>query len=54
MENLDLLTTNQYNLTKAQVAATMNGNMVALCHQRQSDESPNCLGFSKYLCLTFQ
>ncbi|XP_054278217.1 polynucleotide 5'-hydroxyl-kinase NOL9 [Macrosteles quadrilineatus] len=45
MDKLKLLTINEYNLTKSQVAATMNGNMVALCLETPSNKFLDCRGF---------
>lgn len=53
MDLLELQITNKYSLNKAQVAAAMNGNLVALCSFNENDVLPNCLGFGKNSHLMF-
>lgn len=47
MDLLELQITNKCSLDKAQIAAAMNGNLVALCSMNENDVFPNCLGFGK-------
>lgn len=49
MDLLELQITNKCSLDKAQIAAAMNGNLVALCSLNENDAFPNCLGFGKNL-----
>uniref|UniRef100_A0A1B6G999 Polynucleotide 5'-hydroxyl-kinase NOL9 n=1 Tax=Cuerna arida TaxID=1464854 RepID=A0A1B6G999_9HEMI len=45
MDQINLKITNKYNFTKAQLCATMNGNLVALCILNEGDRFPHCPGF---------
>ncbi|KAG8300773.1 Polynucleotide 5'-hydroxyl-kinase nol9 [Homalodisca vitripennis] len=45
MDQINLKITNKYNFTKAQLCATMNGNLVALCIMNEGDKFPHCPGF---------
>uniref|UniRef100_A0A1B6LQG1 Polynucleotide 5'-hydroxyl-kinase NOL9 n=1 Tax=Graphocephala atropunctata TaxID=36148 RepID=A0A1B6LQG1_9HEMI len=45
MDQVDLQITNKYKFNKAQLAATMNGNLVALCTLNEGDRFPHCPGF---------